>query len=117
MFPPENSQYNRQLMNLNGSKSRAFLPFRNASQRTLPAVQSLGTALTHCPFPCGVLRLIHASTWVILPTIPSLIHLRASCSAPKLVHCKPSPTTCFDLAAASRHCSASASDHVIVFSQ
>jgi hypothetical protein len=31
-----------------------------------------------------VLRLIHDSTWVTLPTIPSLIHFLASCKTPEL---------------------------------
>src|SRR5207245_11612679 len=83
-FPPENSQYSLQFMNRKPSKGRSGLPFRKAFQFTFSAVQSGGTARTHWPLPRGVLRLIHDSTCVIFPTIPSLIHLRASAKDPEL---------------------------------
>src|SRR5215468_891218 len=116
-LPPENSQNSRQLMNLYASKGRDERPLRNASQRTLSGVQSAGTARTHCPFPCGVLRLIHDSTCVILPGRPCLIHCLVSAREPELSCCRPTVTTCLELLAASRHCSASAMDQVIVFSE
>src|SRR6266566_1923743 len=46
-FPPENSQYNLQLINLNGSNSRSGRPFRKAFQLTFCAVQFEGTLRTH----------------------------------------------------------------------
>src|ERR1700686_5325648 len=46
-FPPENSQYNLQLMNLKGSNSRSGRPLRKAFQLTFCAVQSDGTFRTH----------------------------------------------------------------------
>src|ERR1041384_1706019 len=83
-FPPENSQYSRQLMNLNGSNGRFERPLRNESHFTLALVQSGGTGRPHGVFPRGVLRLIHDSTWVILPTRPCLIHSFESHNAPEL---------------------------------
>ena len=116
-LPPEYSQKRRQLMNRLASNSRCGRPFWNASQRTFAAVQSEGTARTHCPLPCGVLRLIHASTCVTLPTIPWLIHFFVSASDPELSCCNPTCTTDFDFFAAFMHSSASGIDHVIVFSE
>src|SRR5258708_799431 len=72
-LPPANSQNSRQLMSLKGSKGRSGLPFRNALQLTFCAVQSDGTGRTHWPLPWGVLRLIQDSTWVTIPTHPTLI--------------------------------------------
>src|SRR5438034_164079 len=46
-FPPENSQYNLQLINLKGSNSRSGRPFRKAFQLTFCAVQFEGTLRTH----------------------------------------------------------------------
>src|SRR5882762_8829870 len=115
-FPPENSQYNLQLINLKGSNSRSGRPFRKAFQLTFCAVQSDGTCRTHWPLPCGELRLIQDSTCVILPAIPSFIHLRVSASEPELSCCSPTCTTRSDCFAAARHCSASGMDQVIVFS-
>src|SRR5262249_50996912 len=101
-LPPENSQYSRQLMNLLGSNGLARLPLRKRFQSTFAAVQSGGTDRTHCPLPLGVLRLIHDSTWVILPAIPSLIHCLASASGPELWCCGPIWMTRSDLRAALR---------------
>src|SRR5690349_8495361 len=115
-LPPENSQNNRQLMNRLASKSRFGRPFRNACQFTFCAVQSEGTGRTHCPLPCGVLRLIHDSTCVILPNEPSLIHCFASTKAPELSYCRPICTTRLESLAAARHLSASGIDQVMVFS-
>ena len=50
-LPPENSQNNRQLISLNGSKGRSGRPLRNALQFTFCAVQSEGTGRTHWPLP------------------------------------------------------------------
>src|SRR5690349_16500460 len=92
-LPPENSQNSRQLMNLYPSNARSGRPLRKACQFTFCALQSDGTGRTHCPLPCGVLRLIHETTSVTLPTIPSLIHFFASAKAPELSYCKPICTT------------------------
>src|SRR5579863_7964634 len=116
-FPPENSQNRRQLMSLKPSKGRSERPLRKAVQSTFCAVQSEGTGRTHCPLPCGVLRLIQDSTCVTLPTHPSLIHCLASVSAPELWCCNPICTTRSDALAAARHLSASGIDQVIVFSE
>src|SRR5262245_34824092 len=116
-LPPENSQNRRQLMNLLASKERARRPFRKASQFTFWALQSAGIGRTHCPFPWGVLRLIHDETWVTLPTIPSLTHFLVSAKDPELSCCRPIWTTRFEFFAAAKHCSASGIDHVIVFSE
>src|SRR5512141_1201371 len=116
-LPPENSQYSRQLMNLNASNGRAARPLRNASHPTLSAVQSGGTFRTHCPWPCGVFRLIQDSACAPLPTRPCFSHCFASANAPVLTCCSPICTTCFDAFAALRHSSASAIDQVIVFSE
>src|SRR5262249_1980144 len=89
MFPPENSQNSRQLMNLYASNERSVRPLRNELQFTFWAVQSEGTGRTHCPLPCGVLRLIQESTCVIVPSSPSLIHCFASANAPELSCCRP----------------------------
>src|SRR5215470_11812537 len=115
-FPPENSQNRRQLISLNPSNGRSGRPLRKAFQSTFCGVQSAGTGRTHCPFPCGVLRLIHDSTWVTLPIAPSLISCFVSISAPELSCCKPICTTRSEPFAAERHLSASGIDHVIVFS-
>src|SRR6266700_8210297 len=88
-FPPENSQYKRQLINLYGSNGRELRPFRKRFQSTFAAVQSVGTGRTHCPLPLGVLRLIQDSTCVILPAIPFLMHRRASATEPELSCCSP----------------------------
>src|SRR5215475_12195975 len=117
ILPPENSQKSRQLMNLYGSKGRSVRPFRNALQFTFCAVQSEGTGRTHCPLPCGVLRLIQDSTCVIFPSDPSVIHFLASANAPELSCCRPIWITRSDFFAAARHSSASVIDHVMVFSQ
>src|SRR6185437_16904540 len=116
MLPPENSQNRRQLMNLLASNGCEGRPLRNASQRMLLALQSAGIGRTHCPLPCGVLRLIQDSTIVTLPTIPSLIHFLVSASEPSLSCCRPSCTMRSEFFAACRHSSASGIDHVIVFS-
>src|ERR1041384_3301291 len=116
-FPPENSQYSRQLMNLNGSNGRFERPLRNESHFTLALVQSGGTGRTHCGFPRGVLRLIHDSTWGILPTRPCLIHSFESDNDPALCCWRPMVLTRSERFAASRHPSASSIDHVIVFSE
>src|SRR5215813_6842870 len=92
-LPPENSQNKRQLINRFGSKARCGRPLRKAFQPTFSAVQSLGISRTHCPCPCGVLRLIHDSTCVTFPTHPSLIHFFTSVKVPELSHCKPICTT------------------------
>src|SRR2546423_11709939 len=70
IFPPENSQNSRQLTYLYASNGRFARPLRKAAQFTLAGLQSGGTGLTHCPWPCGVLRLIHDSTCVIFPRRP-----------------------------------------------
>ena len=103
-------------MNLNPSNGRFARPFRNAGQSTFAAVQSAGTLRTHWPSPRGVLRLIHDSQCVTLPTRPSFTHCFASWNAPLLTCCRPICTTRFACFAARRHSSASAIDHVIVFS-
>ena len=72
-------------------------------EQKLADVQSAGTGRTHWPWPRGVLRLIHDSTWVTLPTRPSLIHFFASANAPELSCCNPIWTTRSDFFAASRH--------------
>src|SRR5579884_1230727 len=107
MFPPENSQNRRQLMNLFASNGCEGRPFKNAYQRTFCGLQSGGIGRTHCPFPCGVLRLIQDSTIVTLPTMPSLIHFFVSASDPSLSCCKPSCTMRSEFFAACRHSSAS----------
>src|SRR4051812_24711772 len=104
-------------MNLKASKSRAERPLRNRPQSTFDGVQSAGTGRTHCPCPRRVLRLIHDSTCVTLPTRPSLTHFFASKNAPVLTCCSPICTTRPDCLAAARQDSASAIDHVIVFSE
>src|ERR1700752_4668440 len=114
-LPPENSQNNRQLMNLNPSKGRSGRPFRKALHSTFCGVQSEGTGRTHWPLPWGVLRLIHDSTCVTLPIHPSLIHCLASVWAPELWCCRPIWTTRLDSFAAARHLSASGIDQVMVF--
>src|SRR5262249_4534374 len=116
-FPPENSQKSRQLMNLLASKARSERPFRNAFQFTFCALQSAGIGRTHCPLPWGVLRLIQDCTCVTLPTMPSFIHFFASASGPELSCCSPICTIRSDFFAAARHCSASAIDQVMVFSE
>src|SRR5271165_361869 len=116
-LPPENSQNSRQFMNWLASKAVLGRFTRKRSHFTCCGLQSDGIARTHCPWPCGELRLIHDSTIVTLPSVPSLIHLRASASSPELSCCKPICTTCFDFCAASRQATASGMSHVIVFSQ
>src|SRR6266513_478988 len=116
-FPPENSQYNRQLINWKGSNSRSGRPVKKAFQLTFCAVQSGGNLRTQLPLACGVLRLIQDSAWVSFPTIPSLIHFRTSAIEPELSCCKPICTTRSDFFASARHSSASGMDQVIVFSE
>src|SRR5258708_33459455 len=100
IFPPENSQNRRQLMNLYASNGRSARPFRNAPQFTLVALQSAGTGLTHCPCPWGELRDIQDSTCAIFPSAPLLIQSLVSASPPELSCCNPIWITRSDLAAA-----------------
>src|SRR5206468_11541511 len=116
-FPPENSQNNRQLMNLFGSKGCAGRFSRKAFQFTFEELQSEGIWRTHCPCPCLLLRLIHDSTIATLPTLPSLIHCFASAREPSLSCCRPIWTTRSELLAALRQASASGIDQVMVFSE
>src|SRR5258708_29976202 len=92
-LPPANSQKSRQLMSLKPSNGRSGRPLRNALQFTFCAVQSDGTGRTHCPLPCGVLRLIQDSTCVTFPIHPSLTHCFASVSTPEPWYCEPICTT------------------------
>src|SRR5215813_3505123 len=99
-LPPENCQNNRQLMNLLASNGWLGRSLRNELQLTFAGVQSDGVGRTHWPFPCGVLRLIQDSTWVIFPANPSWIHFLALARAPELSCCSPICITRSELLAA-----------------
>ena len=105
-LPPENSQNNRQLMNLSHrTRAPAVHPETPSSSR------SADCSRRDRPHPLSLpMRRVAAHPRFHLrhlADLPVLDPTRASFSAPELSCCNPICTTCFDFFAAFRHSSAS----------